>query len=142
MPREFSRPDRVAQQIQKEVAVILQRDVRDSRLSLVTVSAVEVTRDLAYAKIFVTFLDDSEEAVKASLEALKEHLPYIRHLLAKAMRLRAVPELRFDYDGSLREGLRMTELASQAVKSDQQKAEASGRTLSDDLEQEPEKEDE
>ncbi|MDO6684259.1 MULTISPECIES: 30S ribosome-binding factor RbfA [unclassified Agarivorans] len=138
MPREFSRPDRVAQQIQKEVAVILQREVRDSRLSLVTVSAVEVTRDLAYAKVFVTFLDDSEDAVKASLEALEEHVSYVRHLLAKAMRLRAVPELRFHYDGSLREGLRMTELATKAVKDDKQKAEASGRTLVDDAEQEKE----
>ncbi|WP_427979805.1 30S ribosome-binding factor RbfA [Agarivorans sp.] len=137
MPREFSRPDRVAQQIQKEVAVILQREVRDSRLGLVTVSAVEVTRDLAYAKIFVTFLDDSDEAVKASLEALEEHVGYVRHLLAKAMRLRAVPELRFQYDGSLREGLRMTELASQAVKDDQRKAEQSGRKI-DNLEQEGE----
>ncbi|GGB00102.1 30S ribosome-binding factor RbfA [Agarivorans gilvus] len=129
MPREFSRPDRVAQQIQKEVAVILQREVRDSRLGLVTVSAVEVTRDLAYAKVFVTFLDDSDEAVKTSLEALEEHVGYVRHLLAKAMRLRAVPELRFQYDGSLREGLRMTELASQAVKDDQRKAEQSGRDI-------------
>lgn len=137
MPREFSRPDRVAQQIQKEVAVILQREVRDSRLGLVTVSAVEVTRDLAYAKIFVTFLDYSDEAVKASLEALEEHVGYVRHLLAKAMRLRAVPELRFQYDGSLREGLRMTELASQAVKDDQRKAEQSGRKI-DNLEQEGE----
>ncbi len=137
MPREFSRPDRVAQQIQKEVALILQREVRDSRLGLVTVSAVEVTRDLAYAKIFVTFLDDSDEAVKASLEVLEEHVGYIRHLLAKAMRLRAVPELRFQYDGSLREGLRMTELASQAVKDDQRKAEQSGRQI-DNPEQEGE----
>ncbi|WP_432456153.1 MULTISPECIES: 30S ribosome-binding factor RbfA [unclassified Agarivorans] len=142
MPREFSRPDRVAQQIQKEVAVILQREVRDSRLSLVTVSAVDVTRDLSYAKVFVTFLDDSEEAVKASLEALSEHQPYVRHLLAKAMRLRAVPELRFQYDGSLREGLRMTELASSAVKNDQQKAAASGRTLEQEQSDEQAKEDE
>ncbi|WP_026958554.1 MULTISPECIES: 30S ribosome-binding factor RbfA [Aliagarivorans] len=128
MPREFSRPDRVAQQIQKEVAVILQREIRDQRLGLTTVSEVEVTRDLAYAKVFVTFLNDDAESVKGGMEALEEHGPYIRHMLAKQMRLRAVPELRFQYDRSLQEGLRMSELASQAVKEDQKKAEQSGRS--------------
>lgn len=121
MAREFSRPQRVAQQIQKEVAMIIQREIRDSRLGLVTVSSVDVTRDLAYAKIFVTFLDDSEEGIKQGLEALEEAKPYIRSLLSKAMRLRAVPELRFAYDKSLAEGIRMSNLASQAVKEDQQK---------------------
>lgn len=121
MAREFSRPQRVAQQIQKEVAVILQREIKDPRLGLVTVSSVDVTRDLAYAKVFVTFLDDSEEGVKEGLEALIEMAPYIRSLLGKAMRLRAVPELRFHYDRSLVEGMRMSILATEAVQSDKRK---------------------
>lgn len=121
MAREFSRPQRVAQQVQKEVAVILQREIKDSRLGLVTVSSVDVTRDLAYAKIFVTFLDDSEEGIKQGLEALEDAKAYIRLLLGKAMRLRAVPELRFAYDKSFVEGMRMSNLASQAVNEDQRK---------------------
>ena len=56
MAREFARTDRVAQEIQKEIAMIIQREVKDPRLGMVTVNAVEITRDLAYAKIFVTFL--------------------------------------------------------------------------------------
>ena len=56
MSKEFSRAQRVAQQLQKELASILQRDVRDSRIGMVTISDVEVSRDLAYAKVFVTFL--------------------------------------------------------------------------------------
>jgi ribosome-binding factor A len=55
MAREFARTDRVGQEIQKEVAMIIQREVKDPRLGMVTVSAVEITRDLAYAKVFVTF---------------------------------------------------------------------------------------
>lgn len=121
MAREFSRPQRVAQQVQKEVAMILQREIRDSRLGLVTVSSVDVSRDLAYAKIFVTFLDDSEEGVKEGLTALDEAKPYVRLLLGKAMRLRVVPELRFAYDKSLVEGIRMSNLASQAVHEDELK---------------------
>jgi ribosome-binding factor A len=121
MAREFSRPQRVAQQIQKEVAVIIQREIKDPRLGLVTVSSVEVTRDLAYAKVFVTFLDDSEEGIKQGVEALIEKTPYIRSLISKAMRLRAVPELRFHYDRSLVEGMRMSNLATQAVHIDKLK---------------------
>ncbi len=56
MAREFKRSDRVAQEIQKEIAVILQREVKDPRIGMVTVSDVEVSSDLSYAKIFVTFL--------------------------------------------------------------------------------------
>lgn len=56
MSKEFSRTQRVSQQLQKELAMILQREVRDSRLGMVTISDVEVSRDLAYAKVFVTFL--------------------------------------------------------------------------------------
>ena len=55
MAREFARTDRVGQEIQKEIAIILMREVKDPRLVMTTVSAVELTRDLAYAKIFVTF---------------------------------------------------------------------------------------
>jgi len=55
MAREFKRSDRVAQEIQKEIAVILQREVKDPRIGMVTVSDVEVSSDLSYAKIFVTF---------------------------------------------------------------------------------------
>lgn len=55
MSKEFSRTQRVSQQLQKELAMILQREVRDSRLGMVTISDVEVSRDLAYAKVFVTF---------------------------------------------------------------------------------------
>ncbi len=118
MAREYARTDRVGQQIQKEIAVILMREIKDPRLSMTTVSAVEVTRDLAYAKVFVTFFNDEAEEIKASLEVLAEAEGYIRSLLGKRLRARIMPHLRFVYDSSMAEGVRMSALVDQAVASD------------------------
>ena len=61
MAKEFGRPQRVAQEMQKEIAIILQREIKDPRLGMMTtVSGVEMSRDLAYAKVFVTFLNDKD----------------------------------------------------------------------------------
>ncbi|MCK3656971.1 ribosome-binding factor A [Pasteurellaceae bacterium Macca] len=120
MSREFKRSDRVAQELQKEIAVILQREVKDPRIGMVTVSDVELSRDLAYAKVFVTFLFDNDpEAIKQGLLGLEKASPYIRTLVGKAMRLRIVPELRFFYDESLVEGMRMSNLVSNVIRDDQ-----------------------
>ena len=121
MAREYARTDRVGQQIQKEIAVILMREIKDPRLSMTTVSAVEVTRDLAYAKVFVTFFNDSDEDIKTSLEVLAEAEGYIRSLLGKRLRARIMPHLRFVYDKSMAEGVRMSALMDQAVASDSHK---------------------
>jgi len=118
MAREYARTDRVGQQIQKEIATILMREIKDPRLSMTTVSAVEVTRDLAYAKIFVTFFNDNQDEIKASLEVLAEAEGYIRSLLGKRLRARIMPHLRFVYDSSMSEGVRMSALVDQAVASD------------------------
>ena len=122
MSREFSRADRVAQELQKEVAIILQREVKDPRIGMVTVSEVEVTKDLSYAKVFVTFLFDHDDAaIEQGMKALEKASPYIRTLLGKAMRLRIVPELRFMYDRSLVEGMRMSNLVTDVIRQDQAK---------------------
>ncbi len=118
MAREYARTDRVGQQIQKEIAIILMREIKDPRLSMTTVSAVEVTRDLAYAKVFVTFFNDKEDEIKASIEVLTEAEGYIRSLLGKRLRARIIPHLRFVYDKSMAEGVRMSSLVDQAVASD------------------------
>tara|TARA_R110001583_G_scaffold1282_1_gene10513 strand:- start:2643 stop:3077 length:435 start_codon:yes stop_codon:yes gene_type:complete len=118
MAREYARTDRVGQQIQKEIATILMREIKDPRLSMTTVSAVEVTRDLAYAKVFVTFFNDNADEIKTSLEVLAEAEGYIRSLLGKRLRARIMPHLRFVYDSSMSEGVRMSALVDQAVASD------------------------
>ncbi|MGM3162070.1 30S ribosome-binding factor RbfA [Dickeya undicola] len=132
MAKEFSRTQRVAQEMQKEIAIIIQREVKDPRVGMATVSGVEVSRDLAYAKVFVTFLNDNEpEQVKAGVKALQDASGFIRMLLGKAMRLRVVPELTFAYDNSLVEGMRMSNLVTNVVRRD-----AERRTPAADDEQE------
>ncbi|WOO50156.1 30S ribosome-binding factor RbfA [Hafnia alvei] len=127
MARDFSRSQRVSQEMQKEIAIILQREVKDPRIGMATVSGVEISRDLAYAKVFVTFLNLSggekseEEMVDDGLTALNEAAGFIRSLLGKAMRLRVVPELTFAYDNSLVEGMRMSNLVSNVVKNDEER---------------------
>jgi|TARA_B110000090_G_scaffold187987_1_gene217874 ribosome-binding factor A len=127
MAREYARTDRVGQQIQKEVALILMREIKDPRLSMTTVSAVEVTRDLAYAKIFVTFFTSEQDEIDASIEVLNEAEGYIRSLLAKRLRARIMPHLRFVYDKSMAEGVRMSALVDKALASDK------GDTRSEDI---------
>ena len=123
MPKEFGRPQRVSQELQKEIAIILQREIKDPRLGMMTtVSGVEVSRDLAYAKVFVTFLNDKDEdAVKEGIKVLQDASGYIRSLLGKAMRLRIVPELTFVYDNSLVEGMRMSNLVSNVIRNDDER---------------------
>ncbi|MDH5904723.1 30S ribosome-binding factor RbfA [Vibrio splendidus] len=128
MSKEFSRTQRVSQQLQKELALILQREVRDSRIGMVTISDVEVSRDLAYAKVFVTFLCIGEQTPESCLAALKEHEVPVRMALGKRIRHRLTPEVRFTYDNTLVEGMRMSNLVSEVLNDDKRKQEESGRT--------------
>ena len=110
MPKEFGRSQRVASQMQKELALILQRDVHDSRLGFVTVNEVVLSKDLAVAKIYITVLNADEPGKLANVKALNEMSPFIRHELAKRMRLRHISELHFHYDHSFDTGMRVSEL--------------------------------
>ena len=134
MAREFSRTDRVGQQIHKEIASILQNEFknRDPRLGMVTVSGVEVSRDLAYAKIFVSFFENDDEVMDGYLQILQDDKGFIRTLLANRMRLRAVPALKFMRDGSLAEGIRISNLVDATLNNDQERAEKAGRKLDQD----------
>ncbi len=135
MAREFSRTDRVGQQVHKEVASILQNEVkhRIPELIMVTVSGVEVSRDLAHAKIFVTFYDNDEKVVEANLKQLQEQKGMVRSLLAKRLRMRSVPAIHFFRDASLTEGIRISNLVSQTIANDKRRA---GEEPSDTDEQE------
>ena len=135
MAREFSRTDRVGQQVHKEVASILQNEVkhRIPELIMVTVSGVEVSRDLAHAKIFVTFYDNDDKVVEANLKQLQEQKGMVRSLLAKRLRMRSVPAIHFFRDASLTEGIRISNLVSQTIANDKRRA---GEEPSDTDEQE------
>ena len=108
MPKTFHRTDRVSAQLRRELGTLVHEAVREHGLPSVSVSDVEVTRDLAHAKVFVTALmpERSEEAVKG----LKELAWNLRMDLARAMKLRHVPELHFHYDDSVDRGERIGNL--------------------------------
>jgi len=109
MPREFTRSDRVASQIQREMAELIRTQVKAPGLGMVTISEVELSRDLAVAKIFVTFLGN-QKPPKDCVKALAEYVPALRRELGKRLRVRVLPEIRFAFDDSIERGLRMDAL--------------------------------
>lgn len=93
--------DRINTQIQREISLILQNEVRDRDLRMCTITAVETTNDLSISKIYVTFLNSNS---KKGLEALQRSTGFIRNLLAKKLKVRKCPELHFVLDTSLEYG--------------------------------------
>ena len=114
MPREFSRSLRVADQIQRELAVLIRDEVKDPRMGMVSISGVEVSRDMAHAKVYVSVLGEAQVAAD-SLEALNHAAGFLRRELGRRMLLRSVPQLRFIHDRSLEEGARMSALIDEAL---------------------------
>ena len=106
--KSFHRSDRVSAQLRRELGTLVHEFVREHNLPSSSVSDVEVTRDLAHAKVFITALmqERSAEAVKG----LKALAPQIRFQLGMAMKLRHVPELHFHYDDSVDRGERIENL--------------------------------
>ncbi len=106
--KTFHRSDRVAAQLRRELGQLVHEAVREHALASVSVSDVEITRDLAHAKVFVTALqaERSAEAVKG----LKEHAKEIRYKLAQLVKMRHVPELHFHYDDSVDRGEKIEKL--------------------------------
>ncbi|KDN10840.1 30S ribosome-binding factor RbfA [Gilliamella sp. Imp1-1] len=122
MAKAFNRSYRVGHELQKEIAIILQREIKDPRLGMVTVSGVDISRDLSYAKVFVTFLnDDDPQVIEQGLTVLNDAKGYIRTLIGKAMRLRIIPEIKFFYDESLVKGMQMSSLVADVIKQDNER---------------------
>lgn len=130
MSKEFSRVDRLSQHMKKEMAVILQREIKDPRLhTMITVSDVEVSRDLSHAKVFVTFLGLADDKVEENLKILNDAAGFVRSLIGKRIQTRIVPHIRFAFDESLNEGIRMANLVSSARAEDDRRRVESGQPL-------------
>ncbi|MGH8072502.1 MAG: 30S ribosome-binding factor RbfA [Lysobacter sp.] len=109
--KSFYRSDRVSAQLRRELGTLVHQAVREHGLPSVSVSDVEVTRDLAHAKVFVTALQPERSA--EAMKGLKELTKPLRYELGKAMKLRHVPELHFHYDDSVDRGERIEHLLRQ-----------------------------
>ena len=114
--KSFHRTDRVSAQLRRELGTLVHEAVREHGLASTSVSDVELTRDMAHAKVFVTVL--LKERARETLKALKELAPEIRYQLARAMKLRHVPELHFHYDESVDRGERIDNLLRDVRASD------------------------
>ncbi|CEG55334.1 30S ribosome-binding factor RbfA [Stutzerimonas kunmingensis] len=128
MAKEFSRTQRIGDQMQRELALLIQREIKDPRLGLITITAVDVSRDLSHAKIFITIMgqDEDQEAVKGNLRILNDAAGFLRMQLGKSMKLRTVPQLHFNYDASIRRGVELSSLIERAVAEDRKHSDERG----------------
>ncbi|MGD2057979.1 MAG: 30S ribosome-binding factor RbfA [Anaerolineales bacterium] len=107
-----ARARRISDRILEELALILQKDAHDPRLTMVTVTGVDLDRELAYATIYVSALGDDERR-KEVMAALDSARGFLRSELAARIQLRSFPQLRFRWDASYQRGARIEELLDQ-----------------------------
>ena len=117
MAKAFSRTSRVAEQIQRELAELIQMEVKDPRVGLVTLTGVEVTQDYAHATVYFTTLGTAEQAPLAQT-GLQHAAGFLRSQLAHRMKLRIMPQLHFIYDTSVEQGMHLSQLIDEAVAAD------------------------
>lgn len=115
--KEFSRTHRMGDQLQRELAQIIQQEISDPRLGMVTLTAVELSRDFAHAKVFITVLDDTQD-VGATVKILNKAAHFLRRALARRTLMRVTPALRFLYDPTVKHGCEMSALIDAAVAAD------------------------
>lgn len=119
MAKEYSRTQRIGDQMQRELSELIRREVKDPRVGLVTITAVDVSRDLGHAKVFITVMgQDGTDAVPQTLKALSSAASFLRLHLGRVMQLRSVPQLHFHFDESVSRGAHLSALIERAVAED------------------------
>lgn len=106
--------------MRRELAQLIQMEIKDPAVGLISVSDVEVSRDLAHAKVFITVFD-SERATD-SIRALKKAAGFLRSRLGQILTMRTVPQLHFHHDDSVERGQQMDSLIDRAMSADQEAA--------------------
>ncbi len=124
--KEYSRSERVADQIQREVAEIIARELNDPRVGRVTVSGSSLSKDLSNATLYVTLPADGD--VERTLEGLNRACGFIRRRLGQRVRMRYLPRLRFAHDATLERATRVGELLDAAARP---RDESTGKTRGD-----------
>ena len=121
MAKEYSRTQRIGDQMQRELAQLIRREVKDPRLGLVTITAVDVSRDLSHAQVYVTVMgQDGNDEVAQSIKVLNTAAGFLRKQIGREMKLRTVPQLHFRYDESVSRGAHLSALIERAVAEDSQ----------------------
>lgn len=120
MAKEYSRTQRVGDFLKQELATQIQFEVRDPRVGMVSITDVEVSRDMSHAKVFVTVMNkESAEDAQESIDALNKAAGFLRTQIARSNTARTTPRLRFYYDSSVGRGQYLSNLIDKAVSADQ-----------------------
>lgn len=136
MPREFTRSDRVSDAIQRLLGQLIPQEIRDPRVGMVNINDVTVTRDMAYAKVYVTFVGAESEAQSlAAAAVLNNAAGFLRTFLAKELSMRTVPKLQFIYDKTAIRGQELSSLIDKAVARDREQHRDDESDSTDDKEQ-------
>nr|WP_199065810.1 30S ribosome-binding factor RbfA [Chromobacterium sp. ASV5] len=115
----FSRADRVSEQIQRELAELTRKGLKDPRAGWITITQVEVTRDYSHAKVYYTVMDAKTR--EATQDALESSAGYLRNELGRAIKMFSMPQLHFVYDESVERGMHLTNLINQVAREDAEK---------------------
>ncbi len=114
----MSRNSRLAEQIRRELSVIIQMDMRDPRLGMVSISAVELSKDMSFAKIYFTVLAVEDKEITA--QVLNKSAGFLKKQLSDRMLIRVLPKLNFVYDESVERGRKLSSLIDEAISADAQ----------------------
>jgi len=120
MPKDYPRSERIASQIQRELAVLVQHGVKDPRLSSPSILEVQVSKDLSQAKVYFSVLDPEDAA--QSLQALTHASGFLQREIGKVLKARITPRLKFIYDDSNIRGRNLSDLIDSAVAKDRFKS--------------------
>jgi len=121
MAKEYARTQRVADYLQRELASLIQHEVRDPRVGMVSVTGVDVSRDLGHARVYFTMMgSDSSEDASESTEALNKAAGFLRSQLSRSSNMRTVPQLRFYFDSSVGRGRDLENLIKRAANADRE----------------------
>ncbi|MFT6153071.1 MAG: ribosome-binding factor A [Bermanella sp.] len=126
MPKDYSRTQRLGEQIKRDLAQMLQFQVKDPRLGIVTLNAIKVASDLGYADIYFTVMkpgmvEADDATIKETEAVLKDMAGFLRTELSQVMTTRMTPLLRFHYDVALNRGVKLTNLINKAVNEDKER---------------------
>ncbi len=119
MAKEYNRSDRVADAMQRSLALLIPKEIRDPRLGMVNINAVEVARDLSIAKVYVTLVGESDTKLcRQSVDILNRAANFLRNQLGRELTMRSVPKIQFIYDESAVRGQQISHLIDVAIAAD------------------------
>lgn len=119
-----SRSDRLGEQLRRDLSELIQFEVKDPRIGMVSITEVRVSRDLAYARIYVTRIGEVD-ARPGAIEALNNAAGWLRRELGRRLSIRATPKLSFFYDDSIENGAKMESLIDKLVADDSRRSDRS-----------------